>query len=891
MKKYYILFLFFCALKSNAQQPNIIQTIDALLADSKYAEAIQMAENGKANNQNIIYLLDNKIAEALIRSGKFDEAKKNLERLLELEEVRKNNITNAITESNLGFLFLNQGRNDLAFDYLQRSVAILTESENGLHTAQALAYLAQVSSSTGNYAQAEEYLRIALSIRQKLLPENHELIAASYNDLGVIFSQTDADKALDYFDQAIARYTSLHGSDHPKIAIAKTNSGLAYNQLKLYGDAINNFEEALTIWNKLHSDAHPTKAFVLNNMGLTYSQMGDLKAASGYFEQALNMYEISSGKKHPDVASTLNLIGNVKKAQDNFSAAIQYYQQAIVANVADFNSLDVESTPGTRQYYNGNVLLYSLMYKAQALEAQYLTKSLRQQDLDLALHHIMVCDTLIDRLRQQSANESDKIGLGALANEIYADGVRISYMLHEVAFKKKHYRESAFYFAEKSKSAVLLDAISDTNAKSFAGIPENVLEEEKDIKAALALINQKLSQKPSEEEESYLRESAFTLNQHYRNFITRLEKEYPDYYNLKFNTSAPSIAKLQERIDTNTSLISYFIDENNKRLYTFRIEKNKVSIHDAALVNDYDKYITGLRNSLYYSDPATYARTAIPLSKLLIPKLSSRVKHLIIIPTGRMSILPFEVLLTKNVKVISSFDNLPYLVKRVSLRYEFSAGLILQKEKSEPSQTKSVMLCAPVTFAANDQLPELPGTESEVKTIAGLFQKNNASSEIMLNQDANESALKHTDLKQYNIIHFATHGVVDEQRPELSRIYLQTNTEAEDGHLYSGEIYNLELNAELVTLSACQTGLGKISKGEGVIGLSRALVYAGAKNLVVSFWSVADQSTAELMTDFYKRSLQSNSDYATSLQQAKLEMLKGKYAAPYYWAPFILIGF
>jgi CHAT domain-containing protein len=147
-------------------------------------------------------------------------------------------------------------------------------------------------------------------------------------------------------------------------------------------------------------------------------------------------------------------------------------------------------------------------------------------------------------------------------------------------------------------------------------------------------------------------------------------------------------------------------------------------------------------------------------------------------------------------------------------------------------------------------------------------------------------------LKDYSLIHLATHGIVDETSPELSRIYLQSDSEAEDGNLFAGEIYNLQLNANLVSLSACQTGLGKISKGEGVIGLSRALVYAGAKNIIVSFWSVADESTAELMTDFYKYLLENPSaSYSSDLRQAKLGMLNSKYASPYYWAPFILIGF
>jgi len=187
----------------------------------------------------------------------------------------------------------------------------------------------------------------------------------------------------------------------------------------------------------------------------------------------------------------------------------------------------------------------------------------------------------------------------------------------------------------------------------------------------------------------------------------------------------------------------------------------------------------------------------------------------------------------------------------------------------------------------------LPGTESEVKEISQLFASRNFKNTIFIRQQADEKVAKSGTLKDYSYLHFATHGIVDERSPELSRIFLQSNSDSEDGNLFTGEIYNLELNANLVTLSACQTGLGKISKGEGVIGLSRALVYAGAKSIIVSFWSVADESTAQLMADFYRQMLEHpESNYSQNLRNAKLALMKTeKYNSPYYWAPFVLIGF
>jgi CHAT domain-containing protein len=734
----------------------------------------------------------------------------------------------------------------------------------------------------------------SLAIRQKFLKENNEWIAASYNDLGLVYSQIDNDKALEFYEKALVIYEKLHGKDHPKIAIAKANIGFIYTKMELYGDATNNFESALKTWEKIYLQPHPTKAFLLFSLGETYQKIGNAKAANGYFDRALTMYEQSYGKKHPDIASVLNAVGNVRLSENKYDEALNYFQRALQANVSNFNSDDLKVNPQLNSFYNGITLLYSLMNKAQALESRYYGKTIKIKDLELAVATLQVCDTLIDRLRQHITNESDKISLGVIANEVYANGVRMAYESGEVALKKKPWFALSFFFAEKSKSAVLLEAISDVNAKSFARIPDDLLQEERTLKAAIALTAQKLAQKPSEQEEKQLRETAFNLNRSYEAFTKSLEAKFPEYYNLKFNAASPSISELQSKMDDKTAVISYFIDDKINHLYIFIITRQNYKIIDRTISADFDKYITGLRNSLYFNDTQTYKRAAEKLSADLLPKkLPSSVTDLVILPTGRLSIVPFETLLLVKRKRETDAIAPSYLINKYSVRYEFSAALILQKTSAKQNQQGSILLCAPVTFQPKDHLNELPGTESEVKEISQLFSSRNFKNTIFLRQQADEKVAKSGTLKDYSYLHFATHGIVDETSPELSRIFLQSNSDSEDGNLFTGEIYNLELNANLVTLSACQTGLGKISKGEGVIGLSRALVYAGAKSIIVSFWSVADESTAQLMTEFYRQMLeQPGSNYSQNLRNAKLALMRtGKYKSPYYWAPFVLIGF
>jgi len=892
-----------------------VMRVNDLLLDSKFNETIALADQYLTRTDlpsETIFSITAKKAEALIKLGQLNDAQDLLAGCH--FESDASTYSKAVILGAMGFLRLNQGRYDAAEETLKKAQGAFETAgkANSLDAAQVIANLGLVYMSAGKYEQAEEQLQMALSLRLAMLKGSHELIAATYNDLGLVYSATNKDKALDYYEQkALPLYKQLHGAEHSKIAITNTNIGIIYRESELYGDATNNFEAALKIWNKVYPGSHPTKAFVLYNLGLTYALIGNKKAAGEYYAQSRKMYEDSYGFKHPEVTNVLNAVGNLLLSENKYDEALNTYQQAIQANVRNFDKSDLRANPRLHDYYHGTRLLYSLLFKAEALETRYYRKTVKFSDLRLALSTLHTCDTLIDILRQQTTNELDKIQLAGIADEVYGDGVRIAQEAGISSPSKRKYYEDAFYFAEKSKGAVLLEAISDAHAKAFAGIPEQLLEEEDNLNAAIHLTAQKLAQKPGADEEKYLRETSFALKRQYETFTRMLEKKFPEYYNLKFNPVSPSISQLQSLLDDKTALLSYFIDEkqshigedlvdkngtggaNGFHLFIFEITKKSFTITDRALPAEFNKYVTGLRNGLFFSDLKTYTFSARKLHDVLIPKIPRRIDQLVILPTRNLGVIPFETLLTHETSN-TDYKALPYLINRFDIRYEFSGGLILQKSREKVAPTPpAILLCAPISFPAKDQLNDLPGTEAEVKAISGLFRSKNFKNASYVNQDASEQLIKSDKIGDYNLLHFATHGVVDENNPELSRVFLQSGSEAEDGNLFSGEIYNLKLKANLVTLSACQTGLGKISKGEGVVGLSRALAYAGAKNIMVSFWSVGDASTAALMTDFYGHLLGGNThNYSRNLRKAKLDLIqKGDYAAPYYWAPFVLIGF
>ncbi len=413
-----------------------------------------------------------------------------------------------------------------------------------------------------------------------------------------------------------------------------------------------------------------------------------------------------------------------------------------------------------------------------------------------------------------------------------------------------------------------------------------MLEEEKNKKSTIALLAQKLSEKPGADEEKRLRGLLFSANTEYEQFTKKLEKDYPEYYNLKFRPTTAKVNDIQKILPSDLAVVSYFMDPKNKRLYQFVITQDKFRVENRTIPEDFDRNCRGLTNSLLFSDFNTY-RSTESLSKLLIPSLPSPIKKVVIIPSGRLGSIPFEALTYKKLKG-TDFEHVSFLIHRWAISYEFAAGLMLQKSKEKGSVTGNIFLCAPINFNESQHLNDLPGTEKEVNAIAKLFSSN---SKISIREEANEKVVKSKDVSNYDYLHFATHGIVDATDPALSRIFLNSEGN-EDGGLYCGEIYNLTMHADLVVLSACETGLGKISTGEGSDRTMRSIGVPGAKNIIVSFWKVADESTAELMVDFYKIHLEDKSkSFSEVLQRAKLDLIKnGKYASPYYWAPFVLIG-
>ncbi len=907
-----ILPAFVVAQKKQDKPKQKLAVADSLFEEGDYKGAITYYESAatlyKNSSKDAYIHCENKVADCQVRQGQLDEALELTDNML-----RESATAGQKAELNttMGLIYLNKGRYDVALDYFNKALAYYKKQEKKTEEdAYCYNNLALTYWTTGNNQLALEHMNEALDIRKELYKENHPLVAASYNNLGLVYSDLDLKAAMENYKKALDIYTKLYKSSHPVIATTYNNIGIIQRKQADYNNSLVSFKQCLAMRISLLGAEHANVAFVYSSIGQTFSDLGKYDSALVYQQKALAIYKTVYGDKHPEVANTYNLIGSALEQQKKYDLALDNFQEALCTNSPGFNDKNVLINPSINNYYNANLLLVSLLLKARALESRHYGETLKLDDLKLSLATLELCDSLIVKIRQLRTSKADKLLLGKTASEIYEDAVSVAFTLSEITLKKKYYLEKAFIFSEKNKASVLQESIADAEAKSFAGIPKELLEDEKELKSDITFYEQKLAEGPSKEQEKLYRVKLFTVNRKYDDFIKGLEKKYPGYYNLKYNQQQVSIDSIRKALNKETVLLSYFIAEGRKKLYTFVLTDKKLKAYEITKDEFFDKDVKAFRNAITHQVDEAYIAFARTLYKQLVPMFPfmpnlykdrfpklhlTTIKKLVIIPEGSLGSMPFEALLVKKVKEENKgdFTKLPYLVNYYSVSYDYSATLFMQaqKESNAYKRKPSVFLCAPVTFNASLKLAPLLGSETEVKSIDSLFDKNGNEAKVYLNKKATEEVVKSPEIKKYKYLHFATHGIVNEEKPELSEIYLSPKDD-EDGNLYSGEIYNLNINADLVTLSACQTGLGKVSKGEGIIGLTRALLYAGSNNLLVSLWSVADRSTSNLMVNFYDNLIKSKgTDYSSALRESKLKLISdNQFSRPYYWAPFILIG-
>ncbi len=928
------------------------------------------------NNFGILYSLKSEYDKALQYYFKSLEIRKEL--------LGEKHVDVAASLNNIGVVYSNKSEYDKALQYYFKSLEIKKELLGEKHVDVAASYnnIGVVYDEKSEYDKALQYYFKSLEIRKELLGEKHVSVAMSYNNIGIIYSsKSEYDKALQYYYKCCEIEKELLGEKHVDVAASYNNIGVIYYNKSEYDKALQYYFKSLEIKKELLGEKHVSVAMSYHSLGAVYHKKLEFNLALEYYKKALSIYKKLLGEKHVDMADSYNNIGEVFRDSMQYEIALKYYHLAMAADLREFNdTTNITKVPAMKNYIEHTQLLQALQAKAEILSDTNSTfpKFETLEKLELALRHYQAADTLISLVRQNISTKSDKLALGEQASEVYKGAVNVCIALSDAATNvaTRHalslqtgYKEQAFYFSEKNKSSVLLEALAGSEALEYVGIPDSLLQTEHKLSTDITNYKNLKNNESNDSIANVWSNRLFSANRSYDSLMLALETNYPEYYNLKYNNAPATVEQVANLLDKKTAMLSYFIGDSTITIFAVSGKKSSRKVNDKNFVvcqvakpDSLNEWIRYYRDDISETDILAdevaydthwsvdeYKKLASRLYNLLLPTEIQEflkggrfydIENLIIIPDGQLATLPFETLLTEeynaewtNWSNKAYFSNMPYLIKDYAISYSYSATLFQQtfsEEKTAIPETTNLndwLALAPVFDGVNsisrlrdgNSVSSLPGTETEVKTISKLYEEHNKTTKINLFTDANEAFVKSGELKNYKILHFATHGFVNTEKPELSGIILAQDTtiafegyeniygniaQQNDGILYQSEIYNLELNADLIVLSACQTGLGKITTGEGVIGLTRALLYAGTDNIVVSLWSVSDASTAELMINFYENILDKNSDknsdrvsnpvrvgFNAPLRDAKLKMIEeGKYAHPYFWSPFILIG-
>ncbi len=875
-----------------------------------YAINLSMETNGTANDKTAFIMGD--LALIYANTGIIDSAifynKKSIEILT--ANHGDNSPLLVYPLINLSNLYITLGKINEAIAIKKQIIDITTETRGEVteEVGEAYSGLGNAYLAKGEYELAKQYLLKSNQIFTEIYGEDNYKLSANYINLGNLYNKTgNFDFALQYYFLAIKNMekNKVNASNFPglynDIALVSMNQGNDDN-------AILYLNKALKIKKKQNQTKDLQTASIYSNLGRVYQHKGDTAKAIVLYLKSIQISETLFGLHNPSVLKSYTNLANLYYEQNNLDSAEFYIAKSINANLKSGTfSLDNLQSVSFKNYYDGVELLATFRILLKIYHYRYI---LDPKDIYIKKNYVIVnkADTLISDLRTSFFIKADRIRFNAEVSHIYDYAVNMLFSYKDIFSYLPDWNDKVFYFMEKNKTSTLLQGINEQKVRNFSSVPDSILNYENNIRENIIIYSQKLSESETPNEQNFYRDLLITQQFEYQKLIQLYKKEYPDYYHAKFNPEVASIAEIQSILNDSTAVLEYLV--THEFLYVVVITQNSQNFYvtpfGATDISNIKQFNASL---LTYNDKniKIYKNLAFELyKKLLFFDIDQNLTNLIIIPDDIISTVPFEALLTEKPKNNTSFKDLPYLIKKHTISNAFSASVFYEiaTKSYENDNRKDILAIAPVFKPDNQQtfdnsdIQMIEGTEIEVKNIENLFEQSSLNANILLDKEANEYKIKKIlTSDQYKIIHIATHGFVNFENPELSALILsKDNLNTEDGILYSGEIYNMRFNADLVTLSACETARGKITKGEGVIGLSQAFVYAGSRNLIISLWKVSDLATTELMTKFYTELLDENPGltgdirFAQALRQAKLKMINTKFSHPYFWSAFILIG-
>lgn len=660
-----------------------------------------------------------------------------------------------------------------------------------------------------------------------------------------------------------------------------------------------------------------------------YSDWGQAQEQQGDTTSAIRCYrkvaEITrhNFKSHYGIGAAEYRVASLRFRFQNYEAALYDAQQALVSLSPGFNGTDIFAHPPL-----DNSINYDYFRRALWLKARILTELAHKTgDTTYLLNSRATyrhCLALVDRFRDDLPTIGAQTSDLAEIHHIYEEAINIE--LEVTGSKKGGAPESAFAVNEKSKSFLLYAGIRESQAIHFDQIPEEIRAKESNLRQQISQLENKRNTETGKGKKGddpamiELMSKLFDVRRAYESLIKIIENQYPEYYRLKHDLQVESVSNVQQNLlQPDQALLEYFVGDSS--IFIFLVKKDDYRVIEVKKDFPLENRVQQLRHGIYgyHTNPkrtdklrdsciAAYIQSATALyQKLLAPVDSLLPRRVIIVPDGALGYIPFEALLTANPERMDRFHTYPYFGRQKgrehSISYCYSATLLREmtthQHRREPSQSflayapyfdgDTTLLASRYIDPANpaNRLPLLKYAAEEVEALHNLM-----GGKAVIGRSARKDSLIQ-EAGRYRIVHLSTHGKANDKVGDYSFLaFSEVKDGVENEWLYVRDIYNLSLNADLVVLSACETGIGELKRGEGIISLARAFAYAGAKSIVTTLWSVDDAKTKDFMVFFY-RNLKEGMTKDEALAKARSDYFtryKNEHAHPYFWAGFIGIG-
>ncbi|TPN87536.1 CHAT domain-containing protein [Aquimarina algicola] len=856
-----------------------------------------------------LLILYRNIGDALTVSGNYKSALKYLEKAKALVEKTYGiyHLETAYTYYDLASFYLSTSFVDKALEYYRKCLAI---QKSGLEKeSQNIAFtysrISRCYSDKNYYDKSIEYLKKSIALEISSKKKNNVWIGAYFNNMGIDYRhQENYPKALECTQKALNMYLSVLSENHPRISNCYESMGIIYEEIGEYPKALEYTQKALDLRLGIYGEKSRQVAYSYRLLGVIYKSKKEYVKALYFFNKAIDINtNLQKGWNGVITVESLNLIAAIHAEKKKLKKALEYYNKAKLVNVKS-NKLDK----------NNNLLFLDLYldvinYLGTLTGEATVHKSIYDENQDLtslqnSINTYKQADTLIQNMRQSFTNYQDKLTFSKTAKEVYEGAIIAHLTLYEVEKDQKSL-EQAFYYAEKSKANTLKELLTDANAKKFTGLPDDLIALEKELRIEKSFYKSRITEELSNQEVdstkiSTFENELFRVNRSQDSLIDVLEQNYPKYHELKYQNTIVTVADIQQQLDDQTTVVEFFTLDSTT--YAFTISKEAIDVKSLQ-TKELTKKIEAFRSQVINKDLQQYKQQAYELYTTLLKPIRDQCKgdQLLIIPDGSLWHLNFDLLLTQKPTSNNPAD-LPYLLREYAISYGNSANLLFSKSTTTSDDVSKLQECLAFSFSDSTQVvdaptmtlatlrdtgDDLPGTRAEIRAISEIID-----GEYYYGSQAIEKNFK-DKASQYNILHLALHGEVDNEHPENSKLYFTKSKDTlEDNLLYSHELFAMDIPAELTVLSACNTGSGKIAKGEGIMSLGSAFQYAGSKSLLLTNWSVSDRTTPELIQYFYKN-LKEGMNKSKALQQAKLTYIKEAdihSRDPFYWGSFYLVG-